>query len=69
MLRIETAVLSLGPEEVLELERIVVDDDREGSLAFLKRSVYRKLLNSQQGRLKSHMDGTGDPVDTFKKGM
>jgi hypothetical protein len=67
MLSITHKVLDLAPEEVLELERILTDEDREGAYAFLKKSVYRKLLGSQENRLKSHLDGERDPAGAFQK--
>ena len=69
MLRIEKSVITLEPEEVMELERLVTDADPKESVQFLKRSVYRKILNSQQGRLKSHLDGSTDPAGDLKKGI
>jgi len=65
MLEIVRKSLALEPEEVMELERIITDDDKEEALRFLKKSVYRKLLTSQENRLKSHLDGDRDPAGTF----
>jgi hypothetical protein len=65
MLSITHQVLNLEPEEVLELERILTDGDREGAYAFLKKAVYRKLLGSQENRLKSHLDGCADPAGSI----
>ena len=67
MLSITHKVLDLEPAEVLELERIMTDGDREGAYAFLKKSVYRKLLGSQENRLKSHLDGENDPAASFSE--
>ncbi len=50
----------------MELERIVIDGDTEQALRFLKKSVYERIVHSQQGRLKSHLDGTSSPVEKFK---
>jgi hypothetical protein len=68
MLEIKRHVLSLEPQEVMELERIVTDLDREEALIFLKRVVYSRLHTSQENRLKSHLDGKADPVEGFKSG-
>jgi hypothetical protein len=65
MLEISRKTLSLEPEEVIELERVITDEDSAGALGFLKRCVYRKLLGSQENRLKSHLDGCRDPVSRF----
>ncbi len=64
MLEIKKAALSLEEGDVLELERIVTDSDAEAALAFLKRSIYNRVLASQQGRLKSHLDAA-NPVQGF----
>ena len=65
MLEIVRKSLALEPEEVLELERIITDEDKDEALRFLKKSVYRKLLTSQENRLKSHLDGDKDPAGSF----
>ncbi|HUT52306.1 MAG TPA: hypothetical protein VM658_02845 [bacterium] len=65
MLTITRKALALEPEEVMELERIITDDDREEALRFLKKNIYKKLLTSQEDRLKFHLDGDGDPARSF----
>jgi hypothetical protein len=67
MLAIKRQVTALEPEEVMELERIITDDDQPAALTFLKKSVYRKLLGSQENRLKSHLDGDRDPATSFSE--
>jgi hypothetical protein len=67
MLEIKQSVVSLSAEEVMELERIITDDDKDEALRFLKKSVYRKLLTSQENRLKCHLDGEKDPTASFNK--
>ena len=67
MLEITRKSLALEPEEVMELERIITDDDKDEALRFLKKSVYRKLLTSQENRLKCHLDGEKDPTASFNK--
>jgi len=67
MLTITRKVVSLEPEEVMMLERIVTDDDREEALRFLKKNVYKKLATAQEDRLKSHLDGDRDPAGSFQK--
>lgn len=68
MLEIRKTAIALEGEELLELERILVDQDDKGALRFLKRSVYDKVARSQGGKLKSHLDTGGDPVERFKTG-
>ena len=53
--KITRQTLTLEPHEVVELERIIVDEDRESAYLFLKKSIYRKLRLSQENRLKSHL--------------
>ena len=67
MLEITRKALTLEPQEVMELEGIMTDEDREGAYLFLKRCIYRRLLSSQEDRLKSHLDGDRDPSGSFKE--
>jgi hypothetical protein len=67
MLEIRKTAIALEEEELLELEQIIVDRDEKEALIFLKKSVYDKVSRSQQGRLKSHLDTGGDPVERFKQ--
>jgi len=67
MLEIKRTAIGLDEKELLELEGIVTDGDERGVLSFLKKSVYDKVSRSQQGKLKSHLDTSGDPVEKFKK--
>jgi hypothetical protein len=65
MLEITRKAIALEPQEVIELERIIIDEDYESAYRFLKRNIYRKLISSQENRLKSHLDGCHDPASTF----
>ena len=66
MLEIKPSAVSLSSEEMMELERIITDGDREEAFQFLKKSVYNKIAKSQSNRLTCHLDGGGDPVSKFK---
>jgi hypothetical protein len=66
MLEIRKTAIALDEEELIELERIIIDRDEKDALIFLKESVYHKIVRSQQGRLKCHLDSSGDPVEAFK---
>ena len=68
MLEIRKTAIALDEEELLELVRIVVDGDEKEALVFLRKYVYNKVARSQQGKLKSHLDTGGDPVERFKTG-
>jgi len=67
MLEIKKTAISLDEKELLELERIITDGDEKEALRFLKKAVYEKVERSQQGRLKSHLDTGGNPVERFIK--
>ena len=65
MLEITSKTVSFSPREVMEIERIITDEDEREAYLFLKKSVYRKFLSSQENRLKSHLDGCNSPAATF----
>ncbi len=50
MIEIRKTAIALEEEELLELERIMVDRDETEALDFLKKSVYDKIVESQQVR-------------------
>ena len=50
MIEIRKTAIALEEEELLELERIMVDRDESEALDFLKKSVYDKVVASQQVR-------------------
>ncbi len=67
MLEIRKAVITLDEKEIMELQRIITDNEAKDALKFLRKSVYDQIAHSQQGRLKSHLDTSGDPVDRFRR--
>lgn len=67
MLEIRKTAIAFEEEELMELERIMIDRDEKEAIVFLKKSVYDKIVHSQQGKLKSHLDTSGSPVETFKQ--
>jgi hypothetical protein len=56
MLEIKRTAIAFEQEELLALEQIIIDHDEREALKFLKESVYDKIVSSQQGKLKSHLD-------------
>jgi len=48
MLKIENTAIFLDPEEVMDLERIALDDDREEALKFVKKIIYKKAELAQK---------------------
>jgi len=66
MLEIRKTVVSFDEKDLMELERIVTDNDKKEALRFIKKSIYDRISHAQQGRLKSHLDTT-NPMEAFKK--
>ena len=66
MLEIKRTAISLDENDLIELERICIDRDKEGALGFLKK-FHKRIIYSQQGKLKSHLDTGVNPVDKFKE--
>jgi hypothetical protein len=50
MIEIRKTAIALEEEELLELEQIIVDHDEAEAFNFLKKSVYDKVVESQQVR-------------------
>ncbi len=65
MLEIKRTAISIDEQELLELERIITDGEEKGAFRFLKKVVYDRLAQAQQGRLKSHLDASINSVDEF----
>jgi hypothetical protein len=61
MLESRKAAVALDEEELVELQRIIIDRDGEEALRFLKKSVYNKIARSQRGRLKPHLENGEQP--------
>jgi hypothetical protein len=66
MLEIKKTGIAFDEKELMKLERIIVDQNEAEAFKFLKRAVYNKIAKGQRGRLKSHLDTRGDPVEGFK---
>ncbi len=64
MLEIRKTAVSLDEEDLMELERIVTDNDEKEALRFVKKAIYDRIGHSQQAKLKSHLDIT-NPVEGF----
>jgi len=64
MLEIRKTAIAFDEKELLEMERIVTDTDEKEALTFLKRVIYDRIAQAQQGRLKSHLD-TANPIEGF----
>ena len=69
MLESRKTAVAIEEEELVELQRIIIDRDEKEALKFLKKVVFDKVLRSQKGRLRSHLDTCGEsPVKIFKRG-
>jgi hypothetical protein len=68
MIEIRKAVVAFDEQDLLELERIITDSDEKEALRFIKKSVYDRIVHTQQGRLKSHLDSSRDPAQQFREG-
>ena len=66
MLEIKKTAIALEEIDLIELQRIIIDSDKEEALKFLKKSVYERIIRSQQGKLKSHLEGESSPAMRFK---
>jgi len=64
MLEIRKTVVSFDERDLMELEIIVTDADEKEALRFVKKAIYDRIVYSQQGRLKSHLDAA-NPVEGF----
>ena len=62
MLEISKTAISLEEVELLELEQIIIDEDQQAALSFLRKIIYTKVSRSQGAKLKSHLATGGDPV-------
>ena len=64
MLEIRKSAVAFDERNLIELERIITDDDDQGAMSFLKKQVYDCIVKNQQGRLKSHLD-SANPIEGF----
>ena len=65
MLEAKREAVALEPQELVELEQIVTDHDRDAAYEFLKERVYKRIRSAQRNRLHSHLDGASDPAGGF----
>ena len=70
MLESRKTAVALEEEELVELQRIIIDHDEKEALRFLRKVIYNKIAKSQGGRLKCHLDSGGEsPVEKFKENI
>ena len=67
MLEGRKTAVALEEEELVELQRIIIDRDEKEALKFLKKVVFDKVLRFQKGILRPHLDTGGEStVERFK---
>jgi len=65
VLEAKREAVALEPHELVELEQIITDQDRDAAYLFLKERIYKRIGSAQRNRLHSHLDGTSDPAGSF----
>ena len=65
MLEMRKTAVSFDEKDLMNLERIITDSDEKEALIFVRKSIYTRILNAQQGRLKSHIDSGSNPIQGF----
>jgi hypothetical protein len=63
MLEIKKTAIAFDEQELLKLERIIIDRDQTEALKFFRRTVYNKIEKAQKNILRCHLDISGDPID------
>jgi len=64
--------VSFGEKERMELERVVMDDDPEAALSFVKNVIYPKVKEAEKPGSCFHdvekpVDEVGRPVNRHKR--
>ncbi len=54
--------VALNEEDWLWVARIVVDDDRDEALEFVKTVIHRQIEGHKNGLLQSHLDTRSNPT-------
>jgi hypothetical protein len=63
----KTYGISVSEADSVWLARIVMDDDRDEALEFVKTVVHQQIVSHERGLLQSHLDGNSEPTATFQK--
>ncbi|MBE0475660.1 MAG: hypothetical protein IBX62_00965 [Coriobacteriia bacterium] len=58
--------VTVSEEDRLWLERVVMDDDRDEALEFVKKVVHRQIEGHEKGLLQSHLDTRSNPTAAFR---
>ena len=63
MLELKKTAIAFDEQELMKLERIIIDHDQTEALKFLRGTVYNKIAKAQKNILRCHLDVSGDPID------
>lgn len=68
----KTWAVSFGESERMELERIMLDEDQQAAMAFVRDVIYPKVKDSEKPGSCFHdvarpVEGLDRPVDRHKK--
>ena len=59
MLELKKTAIAFDEQELMKLERIIIDQDEAEALRFLRRAVYNKIAKAQKNILRCHLDFSG----------
>jgi hypothetical protein len=67
-----TWAVSFGENERMELERVIMDDDQQAALDFIKKVIYPKVKEAEKPGSCFHdvakpVDGVGREVNRHKR--
>jgi hypothetical protein len=65
-LELKKTAIALDEQELMKLERIIIDRDHTEALTFLRGTVYNKIERAQKNILRCHLDISGEPIDGTK---
>ena len=68
MLEIRKTSITLDETDFIEFERIITNLDEKEVLQYLRKAIYKRIEQAQQGKLKSHLDGNNRPAEKFRQG-
>ena len=58
--------MAFDPEEIMELERIIMDRGGDATFVFLRNGVYAKIMASQKSRKHGRDINPAKPTDHLK---
>jgi hypothetical protein len=49
--------LTITQEEAMQIEVMIMDDDEQAALIFIREKILPEIKKQQQSQLRSHLDG------------